>query len=126
VGATAWHCGGVTAILASYRIGFLVFVPLFHRRRGIFPFWPWFRRDLLPRALAGVCEVAVSTGLLAAGPLIVHLPPPGWTHGAVAVLLFLTVFALFFLSLGDTQLLSRTLWQMTGGALARRRDTLSS
>ena len=117
--------GAITAAVVSFGIGLLVFVIVFHRRSGI-PFGPWFRRELAPRALAGILAVGFCEVVLRAGPVTVLLPPPGWIHGGVALLLFMTTFALFFLPLGDTQRLTRTMWQMTAGALGRRHDLRAS
>lgn len=118
--------GAVAAVGVSYYIGFLIFVGTFHRGTRIFPFWPWLWRELVPRVLAGLAAVALSGVLLATPLLSNHLPPPGWTHGAVTALVFLTTLALLFLPLGDTQHLFGGFWQMTGGELARRRGTPSS
>ncbi len=118
--------GAVAAVAVSYYIGFLVFVGTFHPGTKIFPFGPWLGRNLVPRALAGLAAVALSSVLLATPLLSNHLPPPGWIHGAVTALVSLTALALMLLPLGDTQHLFGGLWQMTGGALARRRGTRSS
>lgn len=118
--------GAVAAVAVSYYIGCLVFVGAFHAGARIFPFWPWLSRDLAPRVFAGLAAVALSGALLATPLLSNHLPPPGWTHGAVTALVFLTTLALLLLPLGDTQHLFGGFWQMTGGALARRRGTPSS
>jgi O-antigen/teichoic acid export membrane protein len=115
--------GAIAALGVAYAAGFITFAAT-SRHSGI-PFGPWISREFTPRAVAGWLAVLLCTALLTVGPLAGHLPPPGWIHGAVAVLLFLTTFALFFLPFGDTQRLSRTVWQMTAGALLRRRDVSS-
>jgi O-antigen/teichoic acid export membrane protein len=112
--------GAIEAAGISFVVGFLVFVPLFHRHCHI-PFRPWFRRELLPRLAAGVLTVTLGAGLLGLGRLAPHLPAQGWGHGVLATLLFITIFALLFVPLGDTQRLSQTLWQMRAGVLPRRR-----
>jgi O-antigen/teichoic acid export membrane protein len=111
--------GAIGALAASYAAGFVTFTIL-SRRSGI-PFGPWIGRELLPRAAVASLAVFLCAALLAAAPLSRLLPPLGWAHGAIAALLFLAVFALFFLPLGDTQRLSRALWGMTAGAMAQRR-----
>lgn len=111
---------GAVAILAvSYGAGFLTFATT-SPRSGI-PYGPWVRRELIPRVLLGAVAVALSAGLLAAGRISGLLPPPGWIHGAVAILLYLPAFALCFLPLGDTQRLAGVIRQMTAEALSGRR-----
>jgi O-antigen/teichoic acid export membrane protein len=118
--------GAVFAFLGSYCIGLIVFVFPFHRYAGVHPFWSWLQRHLVPRALAGLLAVALSAWILAAKPLSALLPPPGWIHGTVTATLFMAILALFFIPLGDTQLASRVLWQMTAGVWARRRGVAAT
>ncbi len=118
--------GAVTAFLVSNCVGLIAFAVPFHGRAGIYPFWPWFQRDLMPRALAGLCAVTLSAWILAAKPLSALLPAPGWIHGTATAMLFVTIFALFFIPLGDTQRLSRVLWEVTAGAWARRGGVAST
>jgi O-antigen/teichoic acid export membrane protein len=117
------NTGAVAAAVASFGMGFLTFSVLFHRRSGI-PFGPWFQRELLPRAVAGLLTVALAGGLVSLGPATGMAP--GWTHGVVATLLFLAIFALLFLPLGDTQRLVRMVWQVGAAALGRRRGLPSA
>jgi O-antigen/teichoic acid export membrane protein len=118
--------GAVIAFLVSYCVGLIAFAIPFHRRAGVYALWPWLQRHLMPRVLAGVGAVALSAWLLAAPPLAALLPTPGWTHGMATAILFMTLFALFFIPLGDTQRMSRALLQMTAGALTRRRGIAST
>jgi O-antigen/teichoic acid export membrane protein len=110
--------GAIIAAGCSFLVGFLVFVPLFHRRCRI-PFQPWFRKELLPRLVAGVLTVVIGAGLLGLGWLSPHLPMEGWRHGILATVLFVTIFALLFIPVGDTQRVSQIFWQMTSGVVAR-------
>jgi len=116
--------GAIVALGLGYGVGFVTFAAI-SWRSGI-PFGSWIRRELVPRAMVGSLVVGVCDWVLTTGPLSVHLPPPGWTHGAFAVLLFLPLFAISFLLFGDTQRLSRMVWQMAGGALTRRSQVPSS
>ena len=113
--------GAITAAGVSFAVGFLVFVPLFHRRCGI-PFRPWFQGELLPRAFGGLLTVGVGAILLGLGPLASSLPAQGWVHGVLGALVFLMIFAIFFVPLGDTQRLFQAGWQIMGGWAARRRE----
>ena len=112
--------GAVAAAAVSFVVGFLVFVPVFHRRCAI-PFLPWFQGELVPRVVAGSLAVALGAWLLGMGPVASHLPPPGLAHGVVATLVFMALFGVFFIPLGDTQRLSQTIWQITSAMLVRRR-----
>jgi hypothetical protein len=114
--------GAVAALSVAFGAGFVTFVMTFHRRSGI-PFWPWLGQEFVPRVVAGSLTVALCSWILAAPPLARHLPPLGWAHGSVVAFLYLTLFSLCFAPLGDTQRLSRTMWQMTAGALARRQGS---
>lgn len=111
--------GAIAAAAVSFAIGFLVFVPTFHHFCGV-SFRRWFWREFAPRGLAGVIAVLGTLGLLALEPVRTHLPSLGWTHAVVAGLTFMTLSALLFLPLGDTTRLTRTVWQMTAGVMARR------
>lgn len=111
--------GAIVALGSAFVVGFVIFVPLFHSRCGI-PFARWFRGEFAPRVLAGVLAVALAAALLGAGPVAAQLPGPGLVHGAVAGLIFLTIFALLFLPMGDTQRLAVALWHMTGAVVTRR------
>lgn len=117
--------GVLYAAIASFAVGFVVFTASFHRSCRI-PLRPWLMGQYAPRAVAGLLVVVCSAGLLAAGKSVGLLPSPGWAHGAVAGLCFVTLFALFFVPLGDTQRMSTFLWQMTAGALLRRRHVRTS
>jgi O-antigen/teichoic acid export membrane protein len=109
--------GAVAGLGVSYTAGFLIFL-VASRRSGI-PYGPWLRRELAPRMVAGGLAIALCVGLLALGTA--HMPPLGWSHAALVTAVFMSLFALFFLPLGDTQRLSRILWQLTTGTLARLR-----
>jgi O-antigen/teichoic acid export membrane protein len=111
--------GAVAVLAVSYGAGFLTFVTT-SARSGI-PFGPWVGRELAPRVLLGAVTVALSAGLLAVGRLSGVLPPPGWIHGAVAILLYTATFALCFMPLGDTQRLAEVVRHMTAEALGRNR-----
>jgi peptidoglycan biosynthesis protein MviN/MurJ (putative lipid II flippase) len=113
--------GALIAVVASYGAGFFTFWTT-SPRSGI-PFGPWIRRELVPRVLLGAVTLALSAGVLAVRPISELLPPPGWVHGAVAILVYMTAFALCFLPVGDTQRLSRLAWHMTSRVLARRGET---
>jgi O-antigen/teichoic acid export membrane protein len=113
--------GAIAALGVSYGAGFVTFV-VTSRRSGI-PFGPWISRELVPRVVAGSLAVALCAWLLAAATAALHLPPPGWTHAAVGAVLFLALFALLFVPLGDTQRLSRTVWRTTAGVLMRHRGS---
>ena len=117
--------GAVAALGASFVVAFTVFVATFHRRSRI-PFGPWFGRELIPRALAGVLTVGSIAWLLTINEVARRLPAPGWKHGAIVTALFVAIFAIGFAPLGDTQRLHRTAWQMVGAAWARRRPVTAS
>jgi O-antigen/teichoic acid export membrane protein len=116
--------GAIAVVGAAYAAGFIAFAIV--TRHARLPLGPWIRRELLPRAVVGCLAVALCAGLIAARPLADHLPPPGWAHATLAALLFLTIFSIFFLPLGDTQRLFRTLRQMTTSPWARGRTVASS
>ncbi len=96
--------GALAALAGSYGTGMLVFLAL-AGRAGI-PFGPWIRRELLPRGVLGAAVVAATLGLLSLPPFAGLLPAAGWVHGGIAGLLFVLVFALGFLPLGDPQRLA--------------------
>jgi len=110
--------GAIVALGVAYGVGFITFAAI-SWRSGI-PYGSWIRSELVPRVLVSGLTVGLCEWLLTAGPLSAHLPSPGWAHAAVAGLLFLTLFALFFLPFGDTQRLSRTLWQMSATIRVKR------
>jgi O-antigen/teichoic acid export membrane protein len=112
--------GAVAGLAVSYAAGFVIFV--FASRRSGIPFGPWIRRELLPRVVAGGLAVALCAGLQAAGKA--YLPPLGWSHAALMGVVFVSLFALLFLPVGDTQRLCRIFWRLTSGALERVRRRL--
>ena len=118
--------GAVYAVMFSYVIGFLTFVVAFHSGTKHFPFWPWLLRDLAPRVVAGFAAVAVSAMVLAIPSVAHHLPSPGMTRALLATALFLSLFALLFLPLGDTQRLFGSLRHLLAGAWSRRRGVPST
>lgn len=122
--AIAWvptygTAGALAAVGASFGVGFVVFVATFHRGCDI-PFAPWFRGELVPRIFAGVLAVVLGAVAIGVKPLAGWLPAPGWTHGAVVLLVYLVLFAVLFLPLGDTQRVARMMVQMTAGLRGRR------
>ncbi len=128
--AIAWvprygAAGAVAAVAISYGVGFLVFVVPFHRATPSMPFWSWFRGDLLPRAVAGLGAVALTTGVMGVGSLANRFAHPGWQHACVTGTLFLICFGLLFLPLGDTQRLVRTVWRADAAPLPRGEITSS-
>lgn len=110
--------GAVAVLALSYGAGFLTFAAT-SPRAGI-PFGPWITRELAPRVLLAAGTVALSAGLLAAGRVSGVLPPPGLIHGVIAGLLFLALFALCFLAVGDTQRLAIVARQIAAGAMGGR------
>ena len=111
--------GALAAVGVSFGVGFLVFVSTFHRGCAI-PFGPWLRREFVPRVVAGVLAVVLAAAVIAWKPVAGWLPAPGWTHGAAVLLVFVTLFALLFLPLGDTQRVARMVGQMTAVLRVRR------
>jgi O-antigen/teichoic acid export membrane protein len=116
--------GAAAALAVSFLAGFFVFEMQF--RRSGKSLGPWIGRELAPRVLAG-CLAVAACGLLVSAPGVSSLlPPPGWSHAAITTTLFLVIFGLLFLYVGDTQRISRMAWQLTLGAWARRRDVAPS
>ena len=125
IGLAIWwvpHYGTVGAIAAvgvSFALGFLVFIPAFHKGCRI-PLRPWLLGELGPRVLASVLAVLGALAFLAAPPVRAFLPNPGWMHAAAGEIVFLGLCAILFLPLGDTGRVLHMAWQMTAGSLVRR------
>jgi len=119
----AGNPGALVALVASWAAGFAAYA-IAARAQGV-RFGPWISRELLPRAVAGTLAVAASGALAGIGPLARLVPEPGWRHALLTGGLFVPVFALCFLPLGDTQRLLRTAGQFAGLATRRRAEQAS-
>jgi O-antigen/teichoic acid export membrane protein len=91
--------GAVWAVLASFALGHVVLIGLFHAGTRI-AFGPWLLGILLPRAVAGVAATWLTAWVL--GRLAGWFPAPGFERGLAGAVIFTALAAMALAPLGDT------------------------